>query len=396
MWMTLVSVIGWVTFFDLGMGNGMRNKVASALAHNQLELARSYVATTYFMVLLIAVGIFAVLALGANFIDWQEALNTKAIDNQSLKHAFVLTALFSLIVFVLAVTNSVISACQKSAYLELNQLLMNVAIFLMVSLLLEYVSSNLVYVALANGAGAMGAAIIIAWYFYRTNSQLVPTKKSIDRRKIKELVSLGGKFFLIQLAYLVIFMSDNIIIAQVLGPEHVTDYSIAFKIFSAITLLNGILTANLWSAYTEAFAKGDVRWIVATLRNVMLLMVPITVATAILGFWAQDIARVWLGRELYLSDSLVFFMAVYVIVSIWCQIFSYFLNGVGEAINTQVFMSILAAVVNIPISIYFARDMQMGNAGVILGTIVTLLPFAVVGPMLTAKILNKLRNGGAQ
>lgn len=31
-WSTLLTVISWVVFFDLGVGNGLRNKVAESLA----------------------------------------------------------------------------------------------------------------------------------------------------------------------------------------------------------------------------------------------------------------------------------------------------------------------------------------------------------------------------
>jgi len=31
-WSTLLTVMSWIVFFDLGVGNGLRNKVAEALA----------------------------------------------------------------------------------------------------------------------------------------------------------------------------------------------------------------------------------------------------------------------------------------------------------------------------------------------------------------------------
>ena len=46
-WLTLSSIIGWFGFFDIGLGNGLRNKFAEAIAKGQKELARIYVSTTY-------------------------------------------------------------------------------------------------------------------------------------------------------------------------------------------------------------------------------------------------------------------------------------------------------------------------------------------------------------
>src|SRR5450755_4419818 len=46
-WLTLSSIIGWFGFFDIGLGNGLRNKFAEALAKGEHERARIYVSTTY-------------------------------------------------------------------------------------------------------------------------------------------------------------------------------------------------------------------------------------------------------------------------------------------------------------------------------------------------------------
>ena len=35
-WLTVSSIIGWVSFFDIGFGNGLRNKFAEALAKHTL------------------------------------------------------------------------------------------------------------------------------------------------------------------------------------------------------------------------------------------------------------------------------------------------------------------------------------------------------------------------
>ena len=46
-WLTLSSIVGWVVLFDLGLGNGFRNRFAEAKADGNAELAKSYLSTTY-------------------------------------------------------------------------------------------------------------------------------------------------------------------------------------------------------------------------------------------------------------------------------------------------------------------------------------------------------------
>ena len=66
-WLTLSSIIGWVAFFDLGLGNGFRNRFAEAKAQGDLELAKNYLSTTYFAVAGIVFVVFFVILIGNRF-----------------------------------------------------------------------------------------------------------------------------------------------------------------------------------------------------------------------------------------------------------------------------------------------------------------------------------------
>ena len=48
-WLTLSSILMWINSFDIGLGNGLRNKLSEALAQNDKKLCKSYVSTTLFM-----------------------------------------------------------------------------------------------------------------------------------------------------------------------------------------------------------------------------------------------------------------------------------------------------------------------------------------------------------
>ena len=46
-WLTLTSIVSMVIYFDIGLGNGLRNRFAESLAKNEHEKAKIYVSTTY-------------------------------------------------------------------------------------------------------------------------------------------------------------------------------------------------------------------------------------------------------------------------------------------------------------------------------------------------------------
>jgi O-antigen/teichoic acid export membrane protein len=49
-WVTLLSTVAWFSFFDVGLGNGLRNKLTESLARGQAQEARSYISNAYFMI----------------------------------------------------------------------------------------------------------------------------------------------------------------------------------------------------------------------------------------------------------------------------------------------------------------------------------------------------------
>ena len=53
-WVTLVSMINWINMFDVGIGLGLRNKLAEAVSKNDLIEIREYIST----------GVFAVSGIG--------------------------------------------------------------------------------------------------------------------------------------------------------------------------------------------------------------------------------------------------------------------------------------------------------------------------------------------
>ena len=54
-WLTVSSIISWMSFFDIGINNGLKNKFAEAKAMNNEVLIQKYVSTTYFVLALIFV-----------------------------------------------------------------------------------------------------------------------------------------------------------------------------------------------------------------------------------------------------------------------------------------------------------------------------------------------------
>ena len=60
-WLTVSSLLIWIDQMDIGLGNGLRNKLAAYMAHNEQEKARQAVSSTMAMLICIVIPLAAVL-----------------------------------------------------------------------------------------------------------------------------------------------------------------------------------------------------------------------------------------------------------------------------------------------------------------------------------------------
>lgn len=390
-WSTLLTVLSWALFFDLGIGNGLRNKVAESLARNQTDEARRYIASGYTLIGFIALSIWLLLITGAHYIPWQTVFNTQAIHESELRQTVQIAASFLLLNFWVGLISALLGAIQRTAFIALGQLVSNLLILLFVFLLSSNTEASIASLALVYGLSLVTVNILLSVWFYRRHPELRP-RFALDRQHISPLLTLGLQFFVIQLAVLAIFTTDKMLITQLFGPQYVTEYEVVFKIFSLITFAHGLISAPLWSAYTDAYHRQDFVWLRRMLRAQTILFLSILIAIPTIGFLMPIIVQLWIGYDLHVSSTLILSTGIFVLVSTWVNIFATFLNGV-QKIRLSLTISAFAMMANIPMSIFLATHTSLGVSAIIFGTIAALLPGVVLGPIQTHKILTSHAEG---
>ena len=83
-WMTISSMLFWISTFDIGLGNGMRNYLTKAISEKNLALGRKYISTTLSLLSLIAITIGFLLLIPLFTINFNKFFNTFAISNVDL------------------------------------------------------------------------------------------------------------------------------------------------------------------------------------------------------------------------------------------------------------------------------------------------------------------------
>lgn len=392
-WLTMSSVIAWFGFFDIGLGNGLRNRFAEAVARNDKELARTYVSTTYFGLTAIFGGLWLIFIPVSFFIDWNVVFNIPVESEHNL-HLLVMY-IFTLFVmrFVLKLISIIITADQKPAISNTFDPISNVISLLIIYILTLTTQGSLMYLAVAVTFSPVFVLLVASVYFFsRDYKNYRPSIRYFRASQFRDLTGLGFQFFIIQIAVLVIFSTDNMIIAQVLGPEAVTPYNIAFKYFHSVSMAFAILMNPLWSAYTQAYTLNDISWIRNITRKLVKIWLLVLLLVVIMVMISGPFYKLWVGDKVEIPLVLTVFMGLYILISTWNNIFVYFINGTGK-VRFQLYSSVIAAAANIPLSIFLARDLNMGVTGVIMATCICLLPGTVLAPVQYKMILNSNARG---
>lgn len=385
-WSTLLSIVSWIVLFDIGIGNGLRNKISESLAKDSPHEAQKYISTAYIMIGFISIVLLCIFLLASNYIPWQSTFNTQVLSNNELKLVVNITAGFLFINFWLSLINQVFNGLQKSSIVVFSQFLSNLLSLIFVYILYIYFESSLVKLAFFYGLSLVVTNLSISTWFFKSNNYLLPRLQLYSKAYVKSITSLGFQFFIIQMAVLVMFTTDKILITQLFGPKYVTSYDVVFKLFSIISIAHSLLMAPLWSAYSDAYHRNDYEWIKKTIKNQLKIFILFIFATMILVTLAKPIIRLWIGDKLQVDNMLILSMGLFVIVYTWSNIFAYFINGVNK-LNIQVYTSIIAIIINIPISIFIVKKLGAGSYGIVIGTIISLSFFAIFGSIQVYKII---------
>jgi len=392
-WLTLTSITGWLSYMDVGLGNGLRNKLTEAVAQGNNTLAREYVSTTYVLFGTVMLGLFIVFALCNVFLDWNSILKTN-INSKTLLLTTYLIVLSFCIRLVLDLGGTVTIAMQKTYLRTLLDFSISLSTLTCIFLLSKTAKPSF---ALFSITVALAPVIVLIFFNYIIYSKskysfLKPSFKFFRKSYIKTLFNVGIQFFCIQFVGIIIFSTDNILITQFYSPEYVTSFNVAYKYFTIPTIAFLIIMMPYWSAFTHAYTVKDLDWINKAFKKLLKIWVIQVLGVILLIVAAGTVYRIWVGSKIAIPLSLSISLGVYAMVSNWNNVFAYFINGVGK-IRLQLYSSIFVGTINIPLCYVLVKYTQLGVSSIVIANILCLLVSSVWSPIQCYRIINNSATG---
>lgn len=376
LWITISNAATMFLVMDIGIANTLTNLISEAYAREDNQSAAKYFSTAFWILILISL----LLGLGA-WAAWPY-FNWAAIFHVMDPGLTVVTsrAVAATIGVFLVALPAGLAARVLGGYQELHTVnlfagagsLMGLAGVIAVIRL--HGSLPWLLVAFA-GAPVAANVICLVWVCLIHKPWMKPALTHVKLALIGDVFQTGGQFFLIQIAGLVVFNSDNLIISHYLNPAEVTSYNVTWRIVTYITAVPMLLTSSLWPAYAEANTRGDIAWIrSAYARTRTLTLAILTVGCIVLLVAGERIIRAWAGPQAVPTTGLLHLMCLWMFIFA-ISVYQSCLMGAVNRVKRQAISGLIAAAANLALSILWIR--RFGPAGVLLATIVSYLLFVV-------------------
>ena len=390
-WMTITSILYWITTFDIGLGNGMRNYLAEALATNDTKLGKKYISTTMLLLSLIALSMAIVLLYPLITINFNSFFNTNAIAGNELRMAVVIAVGFTLMNFVLKNIGMIFVAMQKYAINDLLSISGNVIALILIYILTKVTTGNLVLVVLAYTMTSCVAFLLAAIPLFWKHPELKPSLRFFDKSLGKKIVGKGFGFFVIQISScMVIFGAANFFITQSCGPAAVTTYNIAYKFFNLLVIAYTIILAPMWNAYTDAYVKGDMQWIKATFNKALKFWVLSICGGLGMLLICNLFYKLWIGNMVNVPLSVSASTLIYVCFFNLNNCATYLINGLNK-IFVQIIISLAVTTLYIITVLAFGR--KLGVEGIVLSMAASYAVMSVVHLYQCRKLINGKADG---
>jgi O-antigen/teichoic acid export membrane protein len=392
-WLTLSSFISWFSFFDIGLGNGLRNKFAEAKAKGDMTLARGYVSSAYFTIGAVSLGLI-ILFTGLNFfIDWTKVFNASPSLQKELSLLMPIVFGFFCLQLVVKLITTIYTADQHHSMQGKINFYTQAGSLILIWIMTKTSESSLLIF------GTIFSALpvfLLLWFnlfaFNKRYFDFKPSFKYWKKEYLKEIFGLGMSFFIVQMSWIIITTTDNFIISQLFSPKEVVPYNVALKFFSISSMAFTIIVTPYWSTYTDAYVKGDFDWIKKSMNQLQKFAILFSIVCIILLLLSKTLYKMWVGSDVVVPFILSSLICLYTILIIFLTPFNYFINGSGK-IKLQLIQSVIMSLLNIPISIIFATKFNLGVIGVILGTTICILPGVLLSRIQYYKLINQVARG---
>lgn len=354
-WFVIISIVNWIVLFDFGIGNGLRNRLIESIVNKNDKEIRENISSSYAGSLIISITFFLIGSVLVYFINWSKYLNIgDSIDDKTINRILLLTLFIVTIQILLKNIVAILNAIQKTFAVNLLLLISNIIIysFLLYQNTFGFNLNNINLMLIVYGLAINLPLLILTLIVFKFSSLPLPKIMNVKSGVLRLLVTIGLKFFYIQIMFMLIVVTNEMLISYFYSTSNVVDYQILFKLFYTVATLFSLISNPIWSALVKADKENKKDDIVKIKKIMRIFTVFFILLLILIGFFSEEILNIWIGEDTIQVEK--YTIAIFVLfVSLMILNFNVttFANGFN-LLKEQIFGYTLIAVFRIPLMIF--------------------------------------------
>lgn len=349
-WLTISSLLLWIDNMDIGLGNGLRNKIAEYMAHNEFERTRSLISSTFALLTCIIIPVLAILLILIAIGDPYWIFNATPSRVAHLSQVLMVTVTLVCTSFIFKLIGNFYMGMQLPAVSNLLIALGQTLTLIGTYIVLYSGSHSMMLIALVNTAAPLVVYLLAYPYtFFYRYPHLRPSFKLINFKEASAVINMGVQFFIMQISSVILFMTSNLLISKLFTPTLVTPYQITYRYFSIMLVVFTVICMPFWNATTDAYERGDMQWIRHATKKLRLMIIGIIGCMIIMVILSPWVYSIWIGDSVTIDIRMSIVMATYIFILIYSMRYSYFINGIGK-LRLQLIFTTVAAALFIPLA----------------------------------------------
>jgi O-antigen/teichoic acid export membrane protein len=391
-WLTISSLLLWIDNMDIGLGNGLRNKIAEYMAHGECERTRSLISSTFAMLTCIIFPVLLILLLLIAISDSYMVFNADPSKVDHLDQVLMVTVTLVCTSFIFKLIGNFYMGMQLPAVSNLLIALGQTVALVGTYFVLYSGSHSMMLIALVNTAAPLLVYMLAYPYtFFYKYPHLRPSFKLINFKEARAVINMGVQFFIMQISSVILFMTSNLLISKLFTPALVTPYQITYRYFSLMLVAFTVICMPFWNATTDAYERGDIQWIRNATRKLRLMIIGIMACMVMMVLLSPWVYSVWIGNKVSIDIRMSIVMATYIFILIYSMRYSYFINGIGK-LRLQLIFTTVAAILFIPLA-YLTTQCTHSIVWFMIVMCLVNIPGLIVNRIQFYKLINGKANG---
>lgn len=375
-WSVYFNIFSWLTLFEFGLGAAVKNRIDDNGSERKRDVAQQALFSVFFILCLIG------LILGGVFILVFECQYFLGGSEFSLSYGSMIPVLaLALALYLpLSLINNVFVGLGRSHLTVGMQFFVMLSFYIYLKIyeishlkagfaMLWFVYTSLLFL----GYCALWARYITGGY--RVSMRNIRFVSGV----VRPYINFGGKMFVIQICSLVLMTSDRMLVATLLGPEYVAEYDIYYKYFAFILVVQSVFILPYWPAIAVAIKKKSKGELSENLLFQQKIFFMLSVGAVILYVMKDIFIQLWIGSDFVVDDVYAALMGLSFIMIAWGNVYSHFIAAT-EDVRVQLWVYLVAAVLNIPLSFVLCNILQFGAKGIVISTVLVVSLYGIVGP----------------